>query len=298
MTHATAAPRVSVLVTVYNREEYLATCLDSILASTWSDFEVIVADDASSDGSAAIADEYARSDQRVRVARNERNLGDYPNRAFTASLARGTYLKYVDSDDLIYPHSLAIMVEAMEASPDAGLGLSHSLPEDDEPYPWTLSPAQAWRKQFLGDGCMGCGPSGAIIRRDAFSAVGGFGEWGVLTDTDLWFRMAARWPIVLLPPGLVWWRRHSGQEFNRDDSAFTYIDKGYELAAASLASSDNPLEPHETAAAMTRLKHQHARRLIGLASRGMSPRASLELARKAGLSAADILKGLRGYPGP
>lgn len=298
MTHATAAPRVSVLVTVYNREEYLATCLDSILASTWSDFEVIVADDASGDGSARIADEYARSDRRVRIVHNERNLGDYPNRAFAASLAKGTYLKYVDSDDLIYPHSLTIMVEAMDANPEAGLGLSHSLPEDEEPYPWLLSPAQAWRKQFLGDGCMGCGPTGAIIRREAFLEVGGFGDWGVLTDTDLWFRMAARWPLVLLPPGLVWWRRHSGQEFTRDDSALAYVGRGFDLATASLASADNPLTPQETAAATKRLRRQHARRLMGLAVREGKPRASVRLARDAGFTITDLLNGLSPRPRP
>ena len=69
---AQTTPAVSVLVTVYNREAYLATCLDSILASTWQDFEVVVVDDVSKDGSVAVAESYAARDQRVGFFRNER----------------------------------------------------------------------------------------------------------------------------------------------------------------------------------------------------------------------------------
>jgi glycosyltransferase involved in cell wall biosynthesis len=94
-------PTVSVLVTVYNREAYLAACLDSILASTWQDFEVVVVGGRSTDGSVSVAENYAVRDPRIRFFRNEKNLGDYSNRMRAAELAKGKYLKYVDSDDLI-----------------------------------------------------------------------------------------------------------------------------------------------------------------------------------------------------
>ena len=197
-------PEVSILVTVYDRESYLEETLQSILHSTYSDFELLVVDDGSTDRSLEIAHQVAGNDDRIQVHINESTLGDYPNRLKAASLARGRYLKYVDSDDLIYPHSLAIMVESMERFPEAALGLSHSMPEDDSPYPWLLSPVQAYQKQFLGRGCLNCGPSGAIIRREAFQSVGGFRpEWAVISDKDMWYRLAAKWPTVLLPPGLI-----------------------------------------------------------------------------------------------
>src|SRR5687768_16483551 len=214
MNRSPDSPAVAVLVTVYNREKYLSACLDSILASSWDDFEVIVVDDASTDTSRAIAAAYAARDTRVRVFHNTTNLGDYPNRARAASLASAPLLKYLDSDDLIYPHGLETMMRAMNAFPDAALALGHSLPEDEEPYPWRLSSHAAWKKEFLGDGAMGSGPSGSIFRAPSFREAGGFRDWGVLNDTDLWYRMSARWPLVLLPPGLVWWRRHAGQEFH------------------------------------------------------------------------------------
>src|ERR1700683_2785622 len=96
------SPLVSVLITVYNRERYLAAAVDSVLAQTMQDFEVIIVDDLSTDRSVEIAQTYAARVPRIRFLRNERNLGDYPNRMQAAEQARGRYLKYVDSDDLIY----------------------------------------------------------------------------------------------------------------------------------------------------------------------------------------------------
>ena len=101
---------VSILVTVYNREAYLAECLDSILSSNESDFEVIIVDDASSDRSVEIAEQYASRDPRVVLHENEKNLGDYGNRNRAASLASGKYLKYLDADDCTpsYPGRCAV----------------------------------------------------------------------------------------------------------------------------------------------------------------------------------------------
>ncbi len=289
-------PLVSVLVTVHNRELYLSDALRSVLDSTQRDFEVIVVDDGSTDASLEIAGEFAGKDHRVHVHRNEQNLGDYPNRMKAASLAQGRYIKYVDSDDVIYPHSLAIMVESMERNPDAALGLSHSMPEEESPYPWRLTPEQTYRKHFLDRGCLSCGPSGAIIRRDAFEAVGGFRpEWGVLSDTDLWHRMAARWPLVLMPPGLVWWRRHAGQEFSKDDAGLVYLQRGYELTKAALASPGCPLAATDRDVAMRRSRQHFSRRLWSLALRRNKPRAALKVFRDSDLKPTDLLNGLRPY---
>ena len=289
------SPAVSILVTVYDREKWLGACLESILASTWQDFEVIVVDDQSRDGSLAIAESFAARDARVRVFRNERNLGDYPNRMRAAELASGRYLKYVDSDDLIYRHSLAIMMEAMEAHPDAALGLAHSEPEAERPYPWCLEPAEAWRRHFLGRGCLSCGPTGAIMRRDRFFEIGGFRDWGVLNDTDLWLRMAARWPVVLLPPGLVWWRRHGGQEFTRDDAATVYLRRGFALTMEALHSAACPLTPDEREQAVARARQHHARRLWSASIRRRRPWQALATARRDGLTVRELLGGWRGY---
>ncbi|MBC7968281.1 MAG: glycosyltransferase family 2 protein [Fuerstia sp.] len=289
-------PRVSVLVTVYNREAYLAQTLHSILASSLRDFEVIVVDDCSRDQSAAIAENISAEDQRVRVVRNETNLGDYGNRMKAASLACGTYLKYVDSDDLIYPHTLNVMVDAMERNNSVALALSHSLPEDEEPYPWILTPTESFRKHFLGRGCFSCGPTGAIIRRSAFEEVGGFRkEWRVLSDIDLWLRLGACWPVALLPPGLVWWRRHEGQEFSSSGADLTYLELGYELGQQSLQDVKCPLPDVERKTVTRRLRQHYARRLMALAIRKGQIRLAMKLFKKSDLTAMDLMRGFRKY---
>jgi glycosyltransferase involved in cell wall biosynthesis len=288
-------PLVSILMTVFNRERYVAAAVDSVLAQTMQDFELIIVDDVSTDGSVEIARQYAAREPRLRFFRNERNLGDYPNRTRAAEQARGRYLKYVDSDDLIYPNSLQIMVNALQSHPDAALALSHSKPEEERPYPWKLTPPEAWRMQFLGRGCLNVGPTGAIFRRDAFFDAGGFRDWGVLNDTDLWYRLAARWPVLLLPPGLVWWRRHEQQEFTRNNAAIAYLERGFALTVESLSSAECPLTVSERQSALDRARQHHARRLLSLAIRGSQPAQAWRLWRKSGVGLGGLLRGLRRY---
>lgn len=289
-------PLVSVLVTVYNREKYLAESIESILNSTCTDFEVIVVDDNSADSSFSIAQAVAKNDKRIKVFKNETNLGQFENRSKAASLAKGKFIKYMDSDDIIYPHSMKLMVEAMKEYPEAGLALSHSEAEDESPYPWMLSPDQAYRKHFLGRGCLSCGPSSAIIRRDHYQLIGGFdSSWGVLADTELWVRIAAKWPIVLLPPGLVWWRRHEDQDFTRGDAATIYLKRGFEMEMAAISSADCPLTDSERAEAARRCRQHFSRRLLSMGLRDRKAKTALKLFRESDLSFADLVKGFNAY---
>src|ERR1044072_333802 len=105
-----SAPIVSVLTTAYNREKNIGQSIESVLASTLTDFELIIVDDGSKDRTVEIEKKYAQIDARVKVYVNEKNLGDYPNRNKAANYAKGKYLKYVDSDDVIYEHTLEVMV--------------------------------------------------------------------------------------------------------------------------------------------------------------------------------------------
>src|SRR5580704_2775124 len=115
-------PLISILMTAYNREKFIAEAIESVLASTFEDFELIIVDDCSIDSTIEIAKTYERNDARIKVYRNENNLGDYPNRNRAASYAKGKYLKYIDADDYIYPWGLQLLIEMMEKFPDAGWG--------------------------------------------------------------------------------------------------------------------------------------------------------------------------------
>lgn len=106
-------PLISVVVPVYNVEKYLPKCLDSLLAQTWQNFELILVDDGSPDGSWNIMRDYAARDSRVRIFKKE-NGGVSSARNFGMDEARGEYLGFVDPDDWVSPHYLEWMVEAMQ----------------------------------------------------------------------------------------------------------------------------------------------------------------------------------------
>jgi glycosyltransferase involved in cell wall biosynthesis len=207
------APIVSVLTTVYNREKYLPECIESVLASSFRDFEYIIVDDVSTDSSYDIAREYAKQDPRIKVYRNETNLGDYPNRNQAASHASGKYLKYVDSDDIIYPHGLEVMVAAMERFPEAAYALGARSQLRGRPFPALLTPREAFLSHYVMESsAFSASPLSSIITRSAFETVGRFPEERMTSDYAMWHKLSMTYPLVLLPQGLVWYRQHESQE--------------------------------------------------------------------------------------
>jgi len=194
-----SAPAVSVLMTAFNRERYVAEAIESVLGQTFEDFELVVVDDASHDRTVDIARKY-EADPRVRVVVNERNLGDYPNRNRAAALARGEFIKFHDSDDVMYPHCLAAMVEPLRAEPGAALALSSGWHWPGGPCPMLLTPRLAYQREFLGQGLFMCGPAGALIRTDVFRSLGGFPERGAASDYVFWLKACASVGVLLVPP--------------------------------------------------------------------------------------------------
>jgi glycosyltransferase involved in cell wall biosynthesis len=112
---------VSIGLPVFNGEEFLSYAIGSILAQTYTDFELIISDNASTDGTEAICREYAASDRRIRYYRNDRNLGAAVNFNRTFELASGEYFKWAAHDDMLAPEYLEQCVAALDAHPDAVL---------------------------------------------------------------------------------------------------------------------------------------------------------------------------------
>lgn len=105
--------RISIIVPVYNAESYLHQCIDSILAQTYADFELLLVDDGSTDHSADICDEYAAFDKRIRVLR-QKNSGQAAARNLGIKNSTGEWITFVDSDDIIHPQMLAILSVGIE----------------------------------------------------------------------------------------------------------------------------------------------------------------------------------------
>ena len=103
-------PKISVIIPVYKAEKYLAECIDSVLAQTLSDFELILVDDGSPDNCAAICREYVKKDRRIRFLQQE-NQGQAAARNHAMTIAQGQWICFVDSDDVIHPQYLQILYD-------------------------------------------------------------------------------------------------------------------------------------------------------------------------------------------
>ena len=117
----TSSPQVGIGLPVFNGEGYLEEALDSILAQTHKDFELIISDNASTDRTRQICRTYAAHDPRVRYYRNKENLGASRNFNRVFELSSGKYFKWAAHDDLLAPEFLAKCVEVLERDPSVVL---------------------------------------------------------------------------------------------------------------------------------------------------------------------------------
>ena len=243
LMNSSSTPLVSVLMTVYNREKYIAEAIDSVAASSYQHWELIIVDDGSEDKSLEIAKRYALKESRMKVFRNKENLGDYPNRNKAATFAKGKYLKYLDCDDVIYPHGLEIMVKAMEKFPDAGMGLSYQSHDNGEPLPVIMDPAESIKTHFFKKGILFTGPTGSIYRTEDFISMKGFSDYGPASDYDFHLRMATYKSVVFFGRDLFWWRPHDQQEIKVLEDQ--YLFQNDRIIRAFINSENLPLSPEE-----------------------------------------------------
>jgi len=290
-------PLLSVVITCYNRELYISAAIESVLASIFQDFELIICDDCSTDNTFQIAMKYAALDCRIQLYRNEHNIGDFPNRDKAASYAIGVYIKYVDSDDLIAPSGLATMLDAMLKYPEAAIGLCqiHNDKNFEKSYPVLINPERAYREHYYGFGTLRYGPTGAIIKRKILAEMGGFGFNRFIGDTELWLKIVAQYPMVKIEPDLVTWRRHTRQEFYIGHKEHFYIEKLYLIYLESLRAPKCPLNQSDVERIIKRLHWKHARDILKVAFRHGEFKVAIKIFKKTGLNWNQLVKGLYPY---
>lgn len=208
-----SSPAVSVIIPTYNRRGYILETLESVWAQTYPDYEVLVVDDGSTDGTAELLEPYAQAG-RLRYI-SQANQGASAARNHGIRLARGRYLAFLDSDDLCLPERLEKQAACLDAHPEIGLVHSHYAKFDD-------SGADLGRRdtswfsgrvypQILLEWSVLLPPSCVMLRAEALQAAGLFDtsiRWG--EDLDLWRRISRRYPFGCVPEVLLRQRVHGG----------------------------------------------------------------------------------------
>lgn len=254
---------VSVLMTAYNREKYIAEAIESVLSQSYLSWELIIVDDGSTDDTTSIVKGYAKNDNRIKFHVNEINLGDYHNRNRAASYANGEFLKYLDADDIMYSWCLDAMVNCMQKFPEAAYGLiAPSHINLQKLYPIIYTPSDAYCTYFFTDPILIIGPTGSIIRTDYFRSVKGFSGLPYIGDTELWLKLSAKWPMLVMPPDLIWWREHDEQQ-SVYESKNDKVDKmRYDMIINTLLSDECPLTKEWANVAIRNQKNIRIRNLL------------------------------------
>jgi hypothetical protein len=195
-------PAVSVIIPTYNRKQWLTQAIDSVLAQKYRDFELIIVDDGSDDGSSAVLGGYSGKIGYIYL----RHGGVSRARNIGSQLCRGEYIAFLDSDDLWHPNKLLRQMEYMRAHPDCcicytdEIWIRHGVRVNQMKKHQKFS---GWIFEKCLPLCI-ISPSSVMIRRELLLESGGFDEGlPVCEDYDLWLRIAAGNAVAFLPEPLI-----------------------------------------------------------------------------------------------
>lgn len=212
-TNSQRAPRVSIIMPAFNREKFIAESIDSALAQTYTDFELIIIDDGSKDQTVSVAKKYL-DDPRVSIIENPKNMGIATTRTRAINIARGEYLAMLDSDDVWLDHDkLKKQVAFLDSHPDhaiIGSGIAYIdttgkqlntlvFPTDDLEIRKTI----LRRNQFA--------QSTLLCRTEMLMKTGLYSTRFMISDDyDLWLRVGKRWKFANSADISTGYRIHGG----------------------------------------------------------------------------------------
>lgn len=205
-------PTVSVVIRAFNCDKYIGLALESILAQTFQEFEIIVVDDNSTDQTEAILQTYAQHDRRIKIFKNVTNQGPVKTMNIGLRQARGKFIAVQDADDLSLPHRLKTQVNFLNAHPNIALvgGGSIGIDEEGEQIEITHWPRHRMGpeevKKYLEDGHT-FAHSSMMFRWACIEAIGFYDEFfSAAHDYDMLTRMANEFDVTYYEKILVQWR--------------------------------------------------------------------------------------------
>lgn len=241
-------PKVSVVIPAYNAMNYLPETVESVLRQTFTDFEVLIIDDGSSDHIVQWASQIA--DHRVRLISQE-NQGVSVARNTGITQAQGEYIAFLDADDLWEPTKLEKQVRCLDNNPAVGLVHTWMLLVDDQSQSTgrvmkSNAEGEVWN-QLIARNIIAC-PS-VIVRRCCFETVGVFDiNLRSIEDWDMWLRIASRYPFALIKEPLAYYRQLPGSISKNcqvmEQAFHIVIEKAFDCAPSDLLYLKNQSYGH------------------------------------------------------
>ena len=200
---------ISIVLPVYNGEKYLKESIDSILAQTYQNWELIILDDCSTDSSAKIAKEYVNRDSRIRYYKNEKNLKLPRNLNKGFGLANGNYLTWTSDDNRYKSTALEKMYKALNNSPNAQFVFaSCRIINGEGKEVEYIMVDENKKKQLIGNNIVG---ACFMYTRKAYEEVGEYdSDFTLVEDYDYWQRIYAKYGAVVISEILYDYRWHDG----------------------------------------------------------------------------------------
>ncbi len=206
-------PLVSIIMPAFNREDLIAKSIESALAQTFPDFELIVIDDGSKDKTLEIAKRYIE-DPRVNIVINEKNMGIANTRNRAIRMAQGKYIAMLDSDDVwLDKEKLEKQIKFLEANPDYALyggNIIHIDPADKQLRTWKFPLTDADIRKVILRGSP-FAQSTILCRKEAMVQAGLYStRFAICDDFDLWLRIGRNWKFANSSEAMTGYRIHGG----------------------------------------------------------------------------------------
>jgi glycosyltransferase involved in cell wall biosynthesis len=208
------SPKISIVTISYNRAGFLPEALESAIAQTFTDWELLIVDDGSTDNTREVAEGFIAKDERIRYYKNETNLKISRSRNRGLELARGKYVAMLDSDDIwCDPDKLSKQYEFLESHPDHALvgGGVIAIDADGKELKRYIDPSddEDLRKLILIRNPFA--QSSVMFPRQAIMDLGAYDvDLSGIEDYDLWMRIGIKWKFAILNEYLLKYRVHSG----------------------------------------------------------------------------------------
>jgi glycosyltransferase involved in cell wall biosynthesis len=229
-----------VVIPSYNRQAYISETLNSVLRQTLPDFEVVVVDDGSSDGTVDIVEEFCRRDPRVRCVRQQNaGCGTARNHGLAASSPESEYVIFLDSDDLWTPEALETLVKAADAHPDRSIFYTpweyiRCIDGEGRPVPSVIPPgitapalfSRVFHRCVTADACdtnplpymsamcLFLSPGVVLLRKSILHPDPFDTSLANHEDWDLWIRLSREYRLTTVPGHIFFYRKHAGAKSN------------------------------------------------------------------------------------